>query len=154
MGYYDRRNPPSVPTAWKESMLKLSVIDLDCGPPGTTEGDVATAAQRGSTLGIEELTQSDFQRFPSWPPANLATKVITLAMELSSDDTMRVTCTDVAGALCAVFDLDPKTQTCAHLRASIASKMEIDIHQLRMVLQDATLLEVSDDQYKLIDLSL
>lgn len=149
--YYDRRNPPSAPSSWKESSQKVSIIDLDCGPPGTTEGDVATAAQRGSTLGIEELTQSQFQRFPSWPPADLTTKVITLSMEVSSNETMTVICTDVAGARCAVIDLDPQTQTCAHLRASIASKMEIDVHQLKMVLHDATLLEVSDDQSALTD---
>jgi len=153
--YYDRRNPPSLPSPWKQSEQKLSTIDLDCGPPGTTEGDVATAAQLGSTLGLAEQTSPlDFRVFPSWPPADLTMKVITLATEASSNGSVTVICTDVGGTQCAVLDLDPQTQTFAQLRASIANKMEIDVHQLKIVLPDATLLEANDDHAVLTELLL
>lgn len=144
--YYDRRNPPSVPSPWKQSKKKQSSsVDLDLGPPGTTEGDVSTAAKLGSTLGLAEPTSTDYRCFPSWPPADLTVKVITLTMKASTNGMLTVICTDLGGDQCAVFDVDSQTQTYEHLRSSVANSMELDRHQLKMVLPDGTLLEVSDN---------
>lgn len=149
--WYDRRNPPSAPSPWKQSRDTLSTIDLetpsivDLDRGHTREADVATAAQLGPTLGVAK-------DFPSWPPPDISLKVVTLAAESTSNGLARLVCTDVGGNPCASLDLDQCARSRAHLRASLANQMYIDFHQLRMLLPDGTLLELKDDQSLLSEL--
>jgi hypothetical protein len=126
----------------------LSVMDLDSGFHGTSQlrdvglGEVATL---GPSLGVAA-------DFPSWPPSDLSTKVITLTTEVGSDSRAQVACTNVGGSQCAVLDLDPYLHIRLHsLRLSLAAKMELDYHQLQMLLPDGRILDREDDQSMLVE---